>query len=157
MCKKFIIILILLMLSSTAIYAQTMQSQVALSDDYSYRDKWYNITGESVPFIRDVSEIYRHQKFFIIHMLGGFKVDKANIPHVSYSVKALTPNGDSIFSYDSINAISYEVPNQNMFLLSNTELGMSFNNKDLLGVYTITGIITDNITKQKINFEKKLN
>ena len=89
MCKKILLSLLVVLFIGSALSAQQMKGQVALSDDFSFNDKWYNITSESVPSIRDVSEIYRHQTFFALLFIGGFHVDEVNMPHVSYSVKAL--------------------------------------------------------------------
>ncbi len=156
MCKKILLSFLVVLFVSATLGAQQMKGHVALSDDFSFNDKWYNITFESTPIIRDVSEIYRHQTFFALPFIGGFQVDQANMPHVSYSIKALAPNGEIYFSYDSINAITYEVPNPSMFILANSSLGISFEDNDLLGEYIISGTITDNISKNKINFEKKI-
>lgn len=156
MYKKIFLNLVVVLFISSSLSAQQMKCNVALSDDFSLQDKWYNIPSESVPSIRDVKEIYKYQIFYVNLFLGGFQVDSRNIPHVSYSVSKLTPNGEFSILYDSINAISYEVPNANMFLLSNSVLGISFENNALLGEYIISGTITDNLSKEKINFEKKI-
>lgn len=156
MYKKCFLYLVFVLFIGSSLSAQQMRSNVVLSDDYSFRDKWYKIPSQSIPIISDINKTYKHQKFYFLIYLGGFQVDNNSMAHVSHSVKALAPDGSQYFSFDSIYTITYEVPNPNIFLLCNSRLEISFEDEDSKGTYTISGDITDNLSKETIHFEKKI-
>ena len=114
--------------------------------DYSYREKWNNTLGSSMPKMSICDTVFRKQNLFLTAIAWDFAFDKQDISDVQYSLKITKPDHSIYFSQENLALVAGKISYKNNFQMSDVFIEVSFEEKDTYGKYTIEIQIADKIS-----------
>jgi len=135
---------VLLMIITLHCYA--IEGLMIKTIDYTFKEKWNNTVGSSVPAISTCDTVYKKQYFFITAIAGGYALDNQNISNVQYSIRIIKPDKSLYFSQEKLPLVNREISNKNNLQMSDAILKICFEDDDAFGNYKIEIEIVDNVS-----------
>lgn len=114
--------------------------------DYSFKEKWDNTIGSSIPKISSCDTVFKKQFFFIAVATWNFKTDANDSSEVLYSIKIIRPDNNTYFAQENLTGLSGKILNKDYIQMSDAIIKASFNDTDLIGKYKIEIDIVDKIS-----------
>lgn len=124
--------------------------------DYSFKEKWDNTLGGTVPQITTCDTVFKKQYFFLTAIAADYKLDKKDIADVEYSIKIKKPNNSIYFSQENLPLAKREISNKNNLQMSDAILKVCFENEDDFGKYTIQIEIKDKVSGKTKKIESMI-
>lgn len=138
MKSKFLSFLLLI----TFQFAFSINGFLLKTIDYTYRDKWDNTFGKTIPKIFETDFIYRGQDLFLPVVAMDFSM-KEDVAKAQYSIKIKKPDQSVYLSENHLAFIDRKIINKDYLQMSTSVVKINFGEKDVLGKYTIEVIIKD--------------
>jgi hypothetical protein len=135
---------ILLMCVALQIYA--IDGILIKTIDYSFKEKWGNTVGSSIPVISTCETVCKKQYFFITAIAVDYALDNQNVSNVQYSIKIIKPDNSIYFSQENLPLINGKISNKNNLQMSDAIIKVCFENNDAFGKYKIEIVINDKIS-----------
>jgi len=150
--KKFGFVILVM---SIAIQTYAIDGILIKTIDYSFKEKWSNTVGSSIPIISTCNTVCKKQYFFITTIASDYALNNQNIANVLYSIKITKPDNSIYFSQENLPLINGKISNKNNFQMSDAILKICFENNDAFGKYKIEVLINDIISgkSKSINSE----
>ena len=150
--KKFGFVILVM---SIAIQTYAIDGILIKTIDYSFKEKWSNTVGSSIPIISTCNTVYKKQYFFITTVASDYALNNQDIANVLYSIKITKPDNSIYFSQENLPLINGKISNKNNFQMSDAILKICFEDNDAFGKYKIEVLINDIISgkSKSINSE----
>jgi len=150
--KKFGFVILVM---SIAIQTYAIDGILIKTIDYSFKEKWSNTVGSSIPIISTCNTVYKKQYFFITTVASDYALNNQDVANVLYSIKITKPDNSIYFSQENLPLINGKISNKNNFQMSDAILKICFENNDAFGKYKIEVLINDIISgkSKSINSE----
>lgn len=146
MKTKFLALLVL----TFSQFAFCIDGILLKTTDYSFRDKWDNTFGKTVPKIFETDVVYRGQNLFLPVISMDFAL-KDGAAKAKYSIQIKKPDQSIYMSEDNLDFIDRKIINKDYLQMSTSVVRISFTDKDVLGKYAIQVTINDlNSNKTKV-------
>ncbi|RPH31559.1 MAG: hypothetical protein EHM93_13065 [Bacteroidales bacterium] len=143
--KKFAL-LILFMTIAFQIYA--IDGLLVKTIDYSFKEKWDNTVGSSIPAISTCDTVFKKQYFFITVVAADYASDNQDISNVQYSIKIIKPDNSVYFSQENLPVVNGKISNKSNLQMSDAILKVCFENNDAFGEYKIEIEIIDKVSSK---------
>lgn len=135
---------ILLMSIAFQIYA--IDGLLIKTIDYSFKEKWNNTVGSSIPAISTCDTVYKKQYFFVTAIAADYALDNQDVSNVLYSIKIIKPDNSVYFSQENLPVVNGKISNKNNLQMSDAILKVCFENNDAFGNYKIEIEIVDKVS-----------
>ena len=114
--------------------------------DYSFKEKWNNTFGSSIPAITSCDTVFKKQYFFLTAIAADYSSDNQDISNVVYSLKITKPDNTLYFFQENLPVVNGKILNKNNLQMSDAILKVCFENNDAFGKYKIEIVIVDKIS-----------
>jgi hypothetical protein len=125
--------------------------------DYSFKEKWSNTVGSSIPVISTCDTVFKKQYFFLTAIAADYALDNKDFSNVEYSIKITKPDNSVYFSQQNLPLVNGKISNKNNLQMSDAILKVCFENNDSFGKYIIEIEIIDKISGKSKSISSDIN
>lgn len=129
-----------------AIHCFAIDGLLIKTIDYSFKEKWSNTLGSSIPIITACDTVFKKQYFYITAVAGYYALDNQDISNVVYSIKIVKPDNSIYFSQENLLLVNRKMSKKDDLIMSDAILKVCFENEDAFGKYKIEIEIKDKIS-----------
>lgn len=140
-CLAFTIILL-----SSVFHTYAIEGLLVKTTDYSFKEKWNNTVGSSIPKLTTCDTVFKKQYFYLTAIAWDFSLDMQNISDVRYSIKITKPDNYIYFSQENLPLVNRKISNKKNLQMSDAIIKVCFEDSDLFGKYKIEIQIIDEVS-----------
>jgi hypothetical protein len=146
---------LLAFLMAIAFHCSAIDGILIKTIDYTFKEKWINTLGSSIPAITTCDTVFKKQYFYITAVAAGYALDNQNNSNVLYSVSITKPDNTIYFSQANLLLVNRKISNKNDLQMSDAILKVCFEDNDPFGIYKVEIEIVDKISgnSKKISSE----
>ena len=134
------------LLMTIAFHCYAIDGLLIKTIDYTFKEKWSNTVGTSIPAITTCDTVFKKQYFFITAIAGDYALDNQNVSNVLYSIKITKPDKSIYFSQDNLLLVNKKISNKNNLQMSDAILKVCFEDNDAFGKYKVEIEIIDKMS-----------